>query len=269
MLLLDVSVAAEVREMWSLAGVVSIGCIDHHASAIEHWPTDCCPINTESCAALQTWQQFYPGAAIPFWLEQIDRVDRWDNPTYEDRCIREVLNVIAHLPVQRKFSDAFALTDAFILNITTPVGLMGTMAQGKMILDQKDAALMELLAGGQVHTLTEEYLVAWGLPEAWLNLNVFIIDNTSFTLDTTEAAHLVFLHSPETHVFINYRRKMLRGKEDGSCKEMIVYSARTQLTGLDLTAGSVLRGHPTSAGAALVTETATVVPFIISATVTA
>ena len=80
-----------------------------------------------------------------FWLQHIDRIDRWDNPTYEDRCVREVLNIIAHKPVQKKVDEALALTEMFLVSMNTAEGVLGVIAQGKQILDQKDIALLAIL----------------------------------------------------------------------------------------------------------------------------
>jgi len=258
-LLLDVSVPQLTREKWLKDGALIFVCIAHHISAIEHWPIGACPINTQSCTAIQTWQKFYPGIDVPFWIHHIDRIDRWDNPTYEDRCVREVLNEIAHKPVQKKLVDAFALTDLFIMNMSTPVGVMMVLAQGKQILDKKDAELLGILNKGAIYTITLEHISMWNLPNSWLNIIVFTIDNTNITLDTTEAAHLLFHYYPQVQVFINYRMKALKGGQ----KCMIVYSARSR--GFDLTEGSsILRGHKTSAGASLISGEAPVLPFLIS-----
>ncbi len=263
-ILLDVSVAETHRNAWIAGGALSVNCIDHHASAVEHWPAANNPINTASCAAIQTWQRFYPGAEIPFWLNHIDRIDRWDNPTYEDRCVREVLNEIAHKPVQKKMAEAFTMTELFLANMNNPIGLMMTIAQGKQILDAKDAALMAILNKGTFHTFTQEYITGWALPASWLGANVFIIDNTNITLDTTEAAHIVFQHYPHVNVFINYRKKVLYGKGPSAVeKTMYVYSARSR--GFDLTAGtSILKGHPSAAGASLIKGEAPMLPFLLS-----
>jgi hypothetical protein len=262
-ILLDVSVAENHRKAWLANKVLSVNCIDHHASAVEHWPVDNNPINTESCAALQTWRHFYPGVEVPFWLHHIDRIDRWDNPTYEDRCVREVLNDIAHKPVQKKLAEAFQLTELFLMNVSTPVGLMMVIAQGKQILEQKDAALLAVLNKGTFHTFTQEYLTGWNLPASWLGATVFIIDNTNITLDTTEAAHIVFQHYPQVNVFINYRKKTLFGRGPGAVeKTMYVYSARSR--GFDITNGTIFKGHPTAAGASLIKGEASMLPFLLT-----
>jgi hypothetical protein len=259
-ILLDVSVAENHRLDWLAGGALAIHCIDHHASAIEHWPTANNPINTACCAALQTYQYFHPGVEVPFWLHHIDRIDRWDNPTYEDRCVREVLNGIAHKPVQKKMAEAFALTDEFILAMTTPAGIATTIQQGKLILDQKDAELMRILyARGTIHNFTQEYITGWNLPQNWLGINAFIIDNTQITLDTTEAAHLIFIHYPQINVFINYRKKTLCGRGE---KTMYIYSARSR--GFNLTEGTIFKGHPTAAGASLIKEDVPMLPFLLS-----
>lgn len=263
-LLLDVSVSEIHRNTWLASGALSVRCIDHHASAIEHWPIGACPINTASCAAVQTWQFFYPGVEIPFWLHHIDRIDRWDNPTYEDRCVREVLNNIAHKPVQKKMAEAFSLTELFFTQMNSPMGVMVVIKEGEQILAKKDAALLETLNKGSFHTFTQEYIDGWQLPSSWLGANVFIIDNTNVTLDTTEAAHLVFQHYPQVNIFINYRKKTLYGKgPDAVEKTMYIYSARSR--GFDLTGDkSILRGHPTAAGASLIKGEAPLLPFLLA-----
>ena len=256
-LLLDVSVQKEYRDKWIADGALSVECIDHHATSIEHWPENC-PINTESCAALQTWQHFYPEKEIPFWLHHIDRVDRWDNPTYEDRCIREVLNNIAHKPVEKKMDEAFKMTEQFLRTIGNPIGFSAIIESGKAILDVKDAELRQILDNGSIHQFTCDYIEGWKLPQTWLNLNVFIIDNTGITLDTTEAAHLAFEHHPTITVFINYRKKY----DKWSKKTTYIYSARSR--GFNITDGTILKGHPNSAGASLTKGDVHVLPFLLS-----
>jgi hypothetical protein len=261
-ILLDVSVPKNYRDIWIKGGVQSINCIDHHASAVQHWQNEVCPINTQSCAAIQTWQRFYPTLEVPFWLHHIDRIDRWDNPSHEDRCVREVLNTIAHKPVQKKMDEAFMMTEMFLMNMSNPVGIAQTIAQGKEILDKKDADLMAILNKGTFHTFTQEYITGWNLPMSWLGANVFIIDNTNITLDTTEAAHIVFQYYPNVNVFINYRKKTIQG-DNNTQKTMFVYSARSR--GINLTENTIFKGHAGAAGASLIKEEVPLLPFVVTA----
>ena len=253
-LLLDVSVSQEVRDGWMACGALSVSCIDHHASAEEHWPVGQCPI--------QTWQRFYPQYDIPAWLRHIDRVDRWDNPTEEDRCIREVLNIIAHKPVQRKFAEAFSETQAFIQTMGTSEGAVRLIAQGREILQKKDAELHKVLCNGVITQITPELQKQWQLSESWANITLFVIDNTNIVFDSTEAAHQVFTYYPQCVAFINYRKKTFLERGDMAVeKTAYAYSARSR--GFNLTDGSIFRGHPTSAGANLIQGDAPFLPFLL------
>ena len=268
-LLVDVSVPKETRDMWMACGVLSIKCIDHHASAVEHWPAEENPINTESCAAIQTWKFFYSQSPVPECLQCVDRIDRWDNPTEEDRCLREVLNLIAHKPVQRKFDEAYADTDAFLQNINKEGGLATIIEQGRVILKKKDEALFQVLGKGNILTVTEQHVSTWQLPASWLGITLYIIDNTNIVFDTTEAAHQVFTYYPQCTAFINYRKKTFVEKGDMATEKTVyVYSARSRE--FDLTKdGSLFRGHPTAAGVSLVYGEAPLIPFLLAAPVSA
>ena len=261
-LLLDVSVSKETREKWFLNGAFSVNCIDHHASAVGDWPADACPIHVGSCAALQTWHWIYPNLEVPTWLYHIDRVDRWDNPTEEDRCIREVLNIIAHKPVERKFDEAFSMTIEFIETMSTPEGVLLTIEKGREILRKKDSALYPVLGKGTILPMTPELQALWNLPASWATIKLFVIDNTDMSFDSTEAAHQVFTYYPQADVFINYRRKTFLEKGDMAVEKTVyTYSARSH--GFDITQGdSVFKGHPTSAGASLVQGEVLVLPFV-------
>lgn len=261
-LLLDVSVSQEIRDKWLADGALSVNCIDHHASAVGDWPADSCPIHVGSCAALQTWHRFYPNWDVPTWLHHIDRVDRWDQPTEEDRCIREVLNIIAHKPVQRKFAEAFEMTREFIKTMSTPEGVLATIAEGREILRKKDAELYPILGKGTILSMTPELQALWNMPASWATIKLFVIDNTDISFDSTEAAHQVFTYYPQLDAFINYRRKTFLEKGDMAVEKTVyTYSARSH--GFDLTEnGSVFKGHPTSAGASLVQGEVSVLPFI-------
>jgi hypothetical protein len=236
---------------------------------VEHWPAEDNPIHTESCAAVQTWQFFYPQSPVPEWLHCVDRIDRWDNPTEEDRCLREVLNLIAHKPVQRKFAEAYADTDAFLQNINKEGGLATIIEQGRVILKQKEEALFQVLGKGNILTVTDQHVTTWQLPASWMGITLYIIDNTNIVFDSTEAAHQVFTYYPECKVFINYRKKTFLEKGDMAVEKTVyVYSARSRE--FDLTKdGSLFRGHPTSAGVSLVQGEAPLIPFLLAAPVSA
>jgi len=263
--LLDVSVPAHVREEWYEAGARTIQCIDHHATAVEQWPAGSCPIHTDCCAALQTFRHFYPDQVVPEWLHSIDRVDRWVDVTYEDRCLREFLHDIARLPVQHMIQDAIEQTYHFILNMFNyPDSYKWYLDQGERRLQIKDAQLMRTIESkGKTIHIEKEHVAKWQLPTTWLGQKLFLMDTTDVVLDTTEASHLVFTKHPEIAVFINYRNKTFyTAKKNGVMKQMVVYSARSSVPHhLNLTDGTIFRGHPTSAGASLVRGEATHFPF--------
>ena len=262
--LLDVSVPEHVRTEWMKSGALSVQCIDHHATAVDQWPADACPIDTECCAALQTYRHFYPEAAEPEWLHSIDRVDRWVNVTYEDRCLREFLHEIARKPVQHQLAEAIQMTNTFLYHMDhQPELYKAYCAQGEKDLLQKDTQLLNIIgAKGNVLLIEDEHIGKWELPTEWLGRRVFLMDTTDVTLDTTEASHLVFTHQPMVDVFINYRNKTFYNKADKVrvMKSMTVYSARSRE--IDLTNGTVFRGHRTSAGASLVRGEAPLFPFL-------
>ena len=186
----------------------------------------------------------------------IDRIDRWDNPTQQDRFIREYLSIIAHKPVRGNFDEAFRMTDEFLAQADT--GLEMVLQTGEKLLQTKDAELMKILDKGTIHIFNQEYISGWNLPFSWLGENVFIIDNTGITLDSTEASYLVFSKKPFVSVFINYRRRydIMTGKM------VYTYSARSR--GLDITQGTILKGHPNSAGATLSIGDVPVLPFLLT-----
>jgi len=269
--LLDVSVPAVNRKEWMKDGVRSIQCIDHHATSIGQWCKAKCdgpcvcennPICTDCCAALQTWRHFYPDQEVPEWLHSIDRVDRWVNVTYEDRCLREFLHDIARLPVQRKLKKALDETYNFIywMQHHPEESMKGYCGIGEVQLKKKDAELLSVIEKGRSVVIDAGHLAEWRLPETWLGLTVFLMDTTDIILDTTEAAHLVFT-SRDATVFINYRNKTFYTKPRGGImKSMLVYSARSR--GFNVTDGTIFEGHPTAAGASLVRGVATHFPFV-------
>jgi hypothetical protein len=260
-LLLDISFPEQTRNEWS--DVLSIMCIDHHIAAVEHWPVGSCPIDDSSCSAIQTWKYFYPGIEVPMWIHHIDRIDRWINPTYEDRCVREVANIIAHKPGQKLMDEAITMTEQYIHNMNTPAGILYIIAQGKVILDKKDAELFTILNKGVICRFTEEHIRSWNLPQNWLNVSAFIIDNTKDVLDTTEAAHLVFTHYQQVNIFINYREKLVSHKGKYPKKYVYMYNARSR--GVDLTNCTIFKGHPNSAGASVVKGDIPYIPFVLTA----
>ena len=256
-MMLDISVPQEYRDEWMKKGALSILCIDHHASSMDHWSHEDCPIHVEQCAALQTYQHFYPGSAVPGWLHAIDRIDRWENVSYEDRCMREIMSDIAHKPIRSNVRDAMEMSAAFVHDMNIPDRVSMHLAHGKTILDQKDATLMKVLQKGTTFVVNDHIITQWSLPSTWLGIIIFVLDNSNISIDTTEAAHLFFLHRPDGVVFINYRKQQLHGKP----KPQYIFSARSR--GLDITQGTILKGHPSAAGAMVVAEQDVVIPFVL------
>ena len=265
--LLDVSVPAYVREEWMEARARSIQCIDHHATAIEQWPADACPIHTEHCAALQAFHYFFHGMKAPEWLHSIDRVDRWVDVTYEDRCLREFLHELARLPVQHRLAEAIHKTNRFIYNMTNePDTYSWYLEQGEKYLHKKDSHLWSIIESkGNTVTIEEKHVEAWHIPSSWLGRKLFLMNTTDIVLDTTEASHLVFTKYADVSIFINYRNKVFYTKgQNSTMKSMVVYSARSSVPhGINLTEGTIFNGHPASAGASLVHGEAAFFPFLI------
>jgi hypothetical protein len=274
-LMVDISFDQAKRAAWTAAGALSIQCIDHHATSCSHWSAEANPIHVESCAALQVFRHFFPQQEVPFWLEVIDRIDRWDNPTDADRCVRELLNIMAHKPVQHKDSIQAVLAEMrdWIALINTPEGQVQQLTIGKALLDKKEASLCQILEKGTFLTIGFEQQQAWQLPASWLGANLYLIDNTDVLIDTTEASHIIFVNRPGVDVFINYRRKSFvkRGgfkkgysaMDDSDQKNSIIYYARSR--NFNLTEGTIFRGHPTAAGATLIQGEAPHFPFLLTA----
>ena len=255
--LVDISVPSEYRDKWLNAGALSIECIDHHATSIEHWPADANPIDVTMCAALQVWHFFYPGTLVPGWLLAVDRIDRWTDVTDQDRCLREIMSIIAHKPLKGKLEEALADTLKFIEDMNDMNMTMMYLQQGYMILAQKDAALLQILGTGHMVDITSDVQLGWNLPATWIGRKLFTLDNSRTSIDTTEAAHLVFMHHPEISIFVNYRKQPARGKG----KPRVIYSARARE--LDITAGTFLRGHPSAAGACIEVDAGIILPFVL------
>jgi hypothetical protein len=267
-LLVDVSVEKHHRDAWEQGGALSVDIMDHHHTSISQWPEG--KIKVEHCAAILVFQHFCPGLPIPTWLHVVDRIDRWDNPTEEDRCMREIFNQIVKKPVeQRSCTEAIANTQLLMQQLDDPVMVRTYIEQGRVILAAKDNQLLGTLSKlGRIYTITPDMCAKWQLPNSWLGANVFIVNNTEVVIDSTEAAHIVFMYHPGVNVFINYRKKSFLKKEMGNVvqKAAYVYSARSR--DFNITEGTFLKGHPTSAGASLTVGEAGPVesfPFLVGA----
>lgn len=265
---IDVSVPKEMQDTWIINGALSMSCIDHHITTMDHWthaPHQAI-IDTSRCATYLTWLLTYPGQPIPEWVLSIDRIDRWDTPTLEDRCLREILSIISHLPVQGRIDDAFSMTQNFFTIYNDPTQRVALLNDGLIILQKKEADLLVILQEkGRVVCISDEEVQKWKLPDTWNGVKVFLMDTTGISIDTTEASHIVFQKSFDVNVFINYRSKKMKpkhgkngGRETGT---MYTYSARSQ--GFNLIADGIFQGHPTSAGSSKMKSKNTVLPFLL------
>lgn len=247
--LVDVSVDADLREQWMEWGALSIHCIDHHETAHSHWPADASPIHVESCAALQAFRYFFDHEEVPAWLCALDRIDRWDHPTHEDRCLREEFLRLSHLPA-KGYEHAIQETAAFFRIMEVETEYAALLAAGAKTLQEKDDALKEKLRMGQLVCIGDRLLSLWKLPVSWMGKFVFILNNTGVVIDSTEAAHLVFENVPEADVYVNYRictfTSAHHAKGRKETREMVKYNLRSRA--FDITEGTLFKGHPMSAG---------------------
>lgn len=268
----DVSIPEKTLKTWDTVAR-SIFCIDHHATSESQWKSPArahqCVHNTDACATLLAWRYFVaPSIPVPEWVHQIDRIDRWHNVTDEDRAIREHLYTIARLPVQGNISEAIRLTNEYIMMCTVypviPGPLDAIKARGVEMLREKEASINAVLRLGKVITISSVICTAWCLSPEWIGTRGFIIDTTGHTLDSTEAGH-VAMRDYNTHFFVNYRVKEYINS-DGIPTKTYIYSARSK-EGHDLTAGgSILAGHPCSAGASVtIQDDAAIPPFVLDA----
>jgi hypothetical protein len=260
-LLLDLSLGPEERQKMLDSGILSIECRDHHESSLPHWPAESGAIDSSICTSIAVWNHWYSQQEKPFWLYSVDRISRWDNPTLEDRILREVLMVIARLPPH----DAIPPTEAFMAWAVSPhcPEFTSLMSQGYHSLAEKDQILLQLLqTHGRFHQLREEDVAAWGLSGEWVGARCFLLDNSDFIIDTNEAAFLTFLHNPAINVFINYRKKPRRDPATGKLSLHYLYSARARPNDINLTSGGFFQGHSSSAGSSVAISKGKVYPFL-------
>lgn len=270
-LMTDVTVPEKVLATWE--GIASsVRCIDHHATSA---PQLKCPSrehncihDTEACATLLAWRYVFGTTAdAPAWVHQIDRIDRWYNVTREDRAIREHLHMIAQLPVYGDIANALRLTTEYMAACfaypVMPQILDELNSAGETALVAKEDAIRGILRnGGKVITIMPAMAEMWSLDPSWIGKRGFIIDTTGTTLDSTEAGHIA-MSDYDVEFFINYRIKTYI-PPSGVTTKTYIYSARSKET-VNLTAGgSILAGHPCSAGASLRMENdSDVAPFVI------
>jgi hypothetical protein len=248
-IMIDVNVPENVRTIWMKHGVLSVNWIDRYDSSYT-------PITyTEEMSVTRRVYMFTNrSVVVPAWIYTIDRIARWFKITHEDRCIREMLDEVVHMPVKGRVKEAMENAYHIIqLLEKTPTEYAQFIQCGAQKLHVKDAALMQVLSAGRIHIFSAEHIQKWGLSSNWLGANVFLLENTNCIIDTNEAAHLTFLAYPGLHVFINYRKKSMHGKTT------YIYSARSQ--SFDLTAdGGIFKGHSNAAGASISEDDAMFTP---------
>ncbi len=247
-LLLDLSLSAESLARVS-AVALSVETLDHRSEE-----------EASLCTSRLVWRKWYAEQVEPFWLGAVDRISRWDNPTLEDRCLREVLTQVSHIPP----ADAVRATEKLMTWMMTPLcpEFQSLMAQGHAKLSQKDSRLLTILEElGRTHVIQEADVNAWGLTAEWVGLTVFLLDNSDIIIDTNEAAAILFANKPEVTAFINYRKKVRRDHKTFKLGLAYLYSARSH--GFDLTTGDFFQGQKRSAGAQRFILADGVMPFVV------
>lgn len=242
-LLLDLSIDPLTRAQWLALGVLSIDCIDSHASSISHWET---PIHTHQCTLLQVLRRFTSDPVFPSWVYAIDRFERWDNPSLEDRALRLHLLPIATLPCNHPnpvlgLELATQRTLDFIAACSDPQAYQALLDRSLTLLAASSSHFGSLLDSyGKSIRLSPSLLRQWNLPSSWKHKSVFLFHVRS-SFDSSEAAHHVLSRRPDVDVCVFYRYR------DSS--DSVTYSIRSRQ--LDLTRATPFIGHASSAGATL------------------
>ena len=245
-LLLDLSLSAESHQRVASVAL-SVEVLDYRT------------LEDGMCSSRLVWNKWYAGQVEPFWLTSVDRISRWEHPTFEDRCLREVLANVSHMPP----TDAVRATEVLMTWMMTPLcaEFQSLMSQGHAQLAQKDARLFAILSQmGRTHVVQEAEVEAWGLTSEWVGLTVFLLENSEVVIDTNEAAEILFAHRPDVAAFINYRKKVRRDPKTNTLGLIYLYSARSR--GFDLTVGGFFQGQKRSAGAQRVIQADGVMPFV-------
>jgi hypothetical protein len=228
-LFLDLIPTEEDKQFLLSGGALCVKHIDYRDRNTSFWGID-----TTFSTASHAWDSWYSQQEKPFWLTSMDRIALWEQPTWEDRCLREILTNVVHMPP----SDAIRSTEALMAWMTTPhcAEFQGLMAQAHVRLAEKDAMLNHhLTQHGRVLCIQEQDAQVWKLSSEWVGLNVFLMDNSNITIDTNEAAHLVFSTLPNVGVFINYRKKLRHNPVTKQAEMTYLYSGRS--VAFDLTTG--------------------------------
>lgn len=250
---LDLIPIEEDKQFLLTGGVLTVEHIDYRDYSQSVMNTD-----PTVSSAIHTWNKYYSHQEKPFWLASVDRISRWKQPTWDDRCFREILSNVVHMPP----ADAMRSTESLMqwLAIPNSAEFQSLMAQAHVRLTEKDTMLHHhLTQNGRVICIQEQDARIWKLSPEWIGLKVFLMDNSDITIDSNEAAHLVFSTLQDVTVFINYRKKLRHDPVTKQAHMTYLYSARSVT--FDLTTGGFFSGQKQSAGATIALMDSNPLPF--------
>lgn len=180
------------------------------------------------------------------FISMILRIEFWNSPSREDLAVREILHDIACLP--QKYNATFAAikqTEEFLENYYSSLESRHSIIEiGLEKLSQKEKIIENIMSKGYIYTLDKTNIKTWNLPESWLGYNVFILNNTAYTIDTSATANHVFNTNQNISIFINYKTS-----QDVMGLTMYQFYARSRNnSNIDLTSNNLFKGLPNAAG---------------------
>lgn len=121
--IVDFSFSAEILQAWSDAGV-EILLIDHHKTAMEHLGDVSnfaehfkgeINFDMNECSATLAWKHFFPGKAIPLFLEHVKDRDLWNKALPNSDAIHEIIAKLGRSFELYDLLQNYGISEFFVL----------------------------------------------------------------------------------------------------------------------------------------------------------
>lgn len=213
--------------------------------------------NPKATTISLVWQHFEMAhAAMPEWVQQIDRIESWSMESI-DNAIRENLLEICRMPTMGLIVKALDKTEEYIATFSDKQKAAAFLQEGEEKLKAKISSFEPLLSATSSITMTADSCTKYGFPTEWVGKTFLYVNTTGHAPDSSELAACAFARFGGD-AFVNFRRRTHSGSAP-----IYVYSARAAPSS-DLSLiqpGSPFKGFEKSAGA-VISSVERCVPFV-------
>lgn len=194
------------------------------------------------------------------WVTTMDKIIMWKHLTHEEKAIHELFHSVAVEYNKQNVGKGLKYTRDILKTLFEKKSANNDiiLEKHKQNITNKENSIKEILENVDesktIITLTKEHVDKWQLPIQWIGVNIFVLDTTNVSIDSTLASDIVFNkyntkdNGCDIDIFINYRKIVSKNNKSYVHYSCRAFKEENNIAKINLLDWKLVKGFPLSAG---------------------